>query len=63
MTELGEVVKDAAIGATCVATLVVISPIVKALANRIRGTRVSEGATRMFAERTGMAHLRNGGRP
>ena len=42
MTELGEFAMYLAAGATAIAALVVISPVFKALANRISGTNSDE---------------------
>lgn len=54
MTELGEFAMYAAMGATSIAALVVISPIFKALANRIAGIKASDDALQHFEARLTM---------
>ena len=51
MTELGEFAMYAAMGATSIAALIVISPIFKALANRISGVKASDEALQQVEAR------------
>lgn len=54
MTELGEFAMYAAMGATSIAALVVISPIFKALAHRIGGIKAADETLQLLEGRIAM---------
>lgn len=54
MSQLGEFAMYLAAGGTAIAFLLVVSPIFKALANRISGTRVTDEALQSLEARVAM---------